>query len=80
MGTNKLMTLDGLIERLQEIREYAGNNLPICIGNSFDREKNNMVITTACLDTCNGTDKSVSIVVERPFYSHFQEKETVNFY
>lgn len=66
------MTLDGLIERLQEIRKYAGKDLPIRAGDSFDSDKNDKVITTVCLDTRNGIDKSVSIVVERPLYSHLK--------
>lgn len=66
------MTLAGLIERLQEIREYAGKDLPIRAGNSFGSDKNNMIITTVCLDTRNGSDKSVSIIVERSLYSHLK--------
>lgn len=68
METNKLMTLDGLIERLQEIREYAGKDLPIHAGDS----KNDKLITMVCLDTRNGIDKCVSIIVERPLYTHLK--------
>lgn len=66
------MTLDGLIERLQEIRKYASKDLPIRAGDSFDSDKNDKVITRVCLDTRNGIDKHVSIVVERPLYSHLK--------
>ncbi len=74
------MNLDGLIERLQEIREYTGKNIPICIGDSFDWHNNNMIITMVCLESLNGTDKVVSIITERPFYSHIKDKVTVNHY
>ena len=64
---NKLMTLDGLIERLTEIREEAGENLPIVVGKSFGAPRDLMRLTMVALDTTAGTSKRqhVSMRVER---------------
>lgn len=60
---NELMTLDGLIDRLQEIREYVGHNCNIKVqvdrGNSYSNGRINMVAS----DYRNGTD-SVLIQID----------------
>lgn len=69
MEKNKLMTLDGLIERLQELREIVGTDCPINIGHNFDKTKNDSIITMVCLDSklsANKTDNTVSIVIQKP--------------
>ena len=48
---NKLMTLDGLIERLTELREIAGEDCPIVLGKSFDSRKERMKFTMVSLDS-----------------------------
>ena len=62
---NKLRTLDGLIERLTELREIAGCDCPVVLGNSFDPTKDRLIITTTSLDCHpqNGTQQ-VAILVE----------------
>ena len=61
---NKLMTLDGLIERLQEIRDTAGHDLPIIAETRYGW-KTDSVITMVCLETKNGSDNAVSVVIEK---------------
>lgn len=77
--TNKLMTLDGLIERLQDIRDAVGHDLPIIAGDTFDFEKNDSIITTVCLETKNSIAQVVSFIVEKPRYSFFKGIKTVDF-
>ena len=62
---NKLMTLDGLIERLQEIRDTAGRDLPIIAETKYGCRKTDSVITMVCLETKNGSDNAVSVVIEK---------------
>jgi hypothetical protein len=62
---NKLMTLDGLIERLKELREIAGCDCPIVLGKSFDSRKERLKLTMVSLDSmANGSNKHVAMLVE----------------
>lgn len=60
---NELMTLDGLIDRLQEIRTYIGHdcavNVQVDRGNSYSNGRINIVAS----DYRNGTD-SVLIQID----------------
>ena len=60
---NKLMTLDGLIDRLQEIRTDIGHNCAVNVqvdrGNSYSNGRINIVAS----DYRNGTD-SVLIQID----------------
>ena len=53
---NKLMTLDGLIERLQEIRECIGHDCKVDVqvnrGTKYSKGRLEMVAS----DYCNGED------------------------
>lgn len=72
-----LMTLDGLIERLTELREIAGKDCPIIIGKSFDSEKERLKITMVSLDTRpQSNTQSVAILTENlPVLPVFSPKE-----
>lgn len=75
---NKLMTLDGLIERLTELRETAGGDCRIVIGESFDSGKEKRKLTMVSLDgnPSRGT-QYVSMLVEKiPVLPRFVYKET----
>ena len=59
------MTLDGLIERLTELRELAGCDCPIVLGKSFDSRKERMKLTMVSLDSmANGSNQRVAMLVE----------------
>jgi len=63
--SNKLMTLDGLIERLTELRDIAGEDCPIVVGKSFDSKKERMKITLVSLDSSPEKGKQhVAFLVE----------------
>lgn len=75
---NKLMTLDGLIERLTELRELAGGDCRIIVGESFDSRKEKRKLTMVSLDSnpLRGT-QYVSMLVEKiPVLPFFVCKET----
>ena len=63
---NKLMTLDGLIDRLQEIRTYIGHDSPVNVqvdrGNSYSNGRINIVSS----DYRNGSD---SVLVQIDYES-----------
>lgn len=62
---NKLMTLDGLIERLTELREIAGKDCPVVVGKSFDSKKERLKITLVSLDSSPKKGKQhVAFLVE----------------
>lgn len=59
------MTLDGLIERLTEIRELAGCDCPIVLGKSFDSRKERLKLTMVSFDSmADGSNKQVAMLVE----------------
>ena len=59
------MTLDGLIERLTELRDIAGEDCPIVVGKSFDSKKERMKITLVSLDSSPKKGKQhVAFLVE----------------
>ena len=74
---NKLMTLDGLIERLTELREIAGKDCPIVLGKSFDSKKARMKFTMVSLDSYpKGGQQYVAFLAEDlPRFPHFVCKE-----
>ena len=74
---NKLRTLDGLIERLTELREIAGKDCPILLGKSFDSKKERMKITMVSLDSFSKSGKQyVAFLAENfPMLPHFVCKE-----
>lgn len=53
---NKLMTLDGLIERLQEIRTDIGHDCAVNVQVDRGNRYSNGRISMAALDYRNGTD------------------------
>jgi len=63
---NNLMTLDGLIDRLQEIRTYIGHDCPVNVqvdrGNSYSNGRINIVAS----DYRNGSD---SVLVQIDYES-----------
>ena len=62
---NKLISLDGLIQRLTELREIAGQDCQVVCGKSFDSTKEQLSITMVSLDLCPQTKaKQVAILVE----------------
>jgi len=71
------MTLDGLIERLTELREIAGGDCPIVLGKSFDSKKERMKFTMVSLDRCPKSGKQyVAFLAENlPSLPHFVCKE-----
>ena len=74
---NKLMTLDGLIERLTELRKIAGKDCPIVLGKSFDPKKEQMKFTMVSLDSYPKSGKQyVTFLAENlPKHLHFVCKE-----
>ena len=74
---NKLMTLDGLIERLTELRELAGEDCPIVLGKSFDPQKERMKFTMVSLDSYPKSGKQyVAFLAENlPRCPHFVCKD-----
>ena len=75
---NSLMTLDGLIQRLTELREDAGADCPIILGRSFDSKKERMKLTMVSLDTnpMKGTQYVTMLAENLPVPPHFICKET----
>lgn len=62
---NKLIGLDGLIQRLTELREIAGQDCQVVCGKSFDSIKEQLFITMVSLDSYPQTKvKQVAILVE----------------
>lgn len=61
---NELLTLDGLIARLTELRDYIGKDCRVVVGPNFDSRKNCGCITVASLDQTS-KDEYVSLTVER---------------
>ena len=62
---NELSTLDGLIRRLTELREMAGQDCSVVCGKSFDSTKEQLTITMVSLDSCpQAKTKQVAILVE----------------
>ena len=51
---NNLMTLDGLIQRLTELRDMAGSDCPVVLGKFFDPTKALMKLTMVSLDSIPG--------------------------
>ena len=81
LNDNALMTLDGLINRLIDIREIAGSDCPIVIGKSFNPRKDRMKLTMVSLDSSfkHGTKHRVSMLVEdMPVVPRFVCKETID--
>ena len=74
---NKLMTLDGLIERLTELREIAGGDCRIIVSESFDPKKARMKITMVSLDSnpTKGTQYVAVLVEPVPVIPVFECKE-----
>ena len=74
---NKLMTLDGLIERLTELRELAGKDCPIVLGKSFDPQKERMKFTMVSLDSYpkSGKHYVAFLAEDLPRLPHFVCKE-----
>jgi len=48
---NELISLDGLIKRLTEIREILGHDCPVVVSTNFDTRKNANKVVMASLDT-----------------------------
>ena len=71
------MTLDGLIERLTELRKLAGEDCPIILGKSFDPQKERMKFTMVSLDSYPKSRKQyVAFLAENlPRHPHFVCKE-----
>lgn len=77
---NELMTLDGLIQRLTELRENAGTDCPIIIGKSFDSTKEQLTITMVSLDLYPQAKKQeVAILVEPKSYIEKKEQPEHSF-
>lgn len=73
---NKLRTLDGLIERLIELRESAGCDCPVVLGKSFDSTKERLIITMTSLDLSPQTrTQQVAILAEPERYLDQQEQK-----
>ena len=53
---NKLMTLDGIIERLQEIREYMGHNCNIVVQVDRGNKYSNGTLSMVASDYRDGVD------------------------
>lgn len=60
---NKLMTLDGLIERLQEIREYIGHNCNIDVQVNRGNKYSKGCLSTVASDYRDG-EESVLIEID----------------
>ncbi|MBP5457616.1 MAG: hypothetical protein J6Y37_14085 [Paludibacteraceae bacterium] len=75
---NELMTLDGLIQRLTELREIAGGDCPVIIGKSFDSKKERLKFTMVSLDSTplKGTQCVAMLVEPVPVLPRFVCKET----
>ena len=63
---DKLNTLDGLIERLQELRETNGGDCPVVAGKSFDSTKERHKITMVSLDYCPQRQESKVAILFEP--------------
>jgi len=75
---NELISLDGLIQRLTELRDIAGQDCQVVCGKSFDSTKEQLSITMVSLDSCPQTKvKQVAILVE-PKLS--PEEQSIAFY
>lgn len=75
---SNLMTLDGLIQRLTELREEAGTDCPIILGKSFDSKKERMKLTMVSLDNnpMKRTQYVAMLAKNLPVLPHFICKET----
>ena len=75
---SNLMTLDGLIQRLTELREEAETDCPIILGKSFDPKKERMKLTMVSLDRnpMKGTQYVTMLAENLPILPHFICKET----
>lgn len=77
---DNIMTLDGLIGRLTELREEAGRNCPVVFGKSFDPKKELMKLTMVCLDSFpQGGDMYVAMLAEDVINESYLEKRNRKF-
>lgn len=69
---NELMTLDGLIERLQEIREDIGHNCDVIVQVDRGNKYSNGTLSMVALDYRNGTD-SILIQIDYETLKWFEK-------
>lgn len=69
---NELMTLDGLIERLQEIREDIGHNCDVIVQVDRGNKYSNGTLSMVASDYRNGTD-SVLIQIDYETLKRFEK-------
>lgn len=77
---NKLRTLDGLIQRLIELRDIAGRDCEVVCGQSFNSERELLTITMVSLDSCpQRQSEHVAILVEPKLFIEERKKAVLEY-
>ena len=77
---NKLQTLDGLIQRLIELREIAGRDCEVICGQSFNSERELLTITMVSLDSYpQKQSEHIAILVEPKWFIEERKKALLEY-